>query len=91
MKFGVLVLGLALSALAVPVSAHHSWTADMALSRLVSFAATRQLELRVEIFNLFNNFNWGIPVTNFDAGTFGRITSSAGDPRIMQFGIKYGF
>jgi len=67
------------------------WTADVALSRLVSFAATRQLELRLEIFNLFNNFNWGNPVTNFDAGTFGRITSSAGDPRIMQFGIKYGF
>jgi len=67
------------------------WTVDMALSRLVSFASTRQLELRVEIFNLFNNFNWGNPVTNFDAGTFGRITSSAGDPRIMQFGIKYGF
>jgi hypothetical protein len=67
------------------------WTVDMALSRLVSFAATRQLELRLEIFNLFNNFNWGSPVTNFDAGTFGRITSSAGDPRIMQFGIKYGF
>jgi len=67
------------------------WTTDVAFSRLVSFAATRQLELRVEIFNLFNNFNWGNPVTNFDAGTFGRITSSAGDPRIMQFGIKYGF
>ena len=67
------------------------WTVDMALSRLVSFAATRQLELRLEVFNLFNNFNWGAPVTNFDAGTFGRITSSAGDPRIMQFGIKYGF
>jgi hypothetical protein len=28
MKFGVLVLGLALSALAVPLSAHHSWTAE---------------------------------------------------------------
>jgi hypothetical protein len=67
------------------------WTSDVALSRLISFAATRQLELRLEIFNLFNNFNWGNPVTNFDAGTFGRITSSAGDPRIMQFGIKYGF
>ena len=67
------------------------WTADVAFSRLVSFAATRQLELRVEIFNLFNNFNWGTPVTNFDAGTFGRITASGGDPRIMQFGLKYGF
>jgi Family of unknown function (DUF6152) len=28
MKPGVLVLGLALSALAAPVSAHHSWTAE---------------------------------------------------------------
>ena len=28
MKLGVLVFGLALSALAVPVSAHHSWTAE---------------------------------------------------------------
>jgi Family of unknown function (DUF6152) len=28
MKLGVLVFGLALSALAAPVSAHHSWTAE---------------------------------------------------------------
>jgi uncharacterized protein DUF6152 len=28
MKFGVLVLGLALTALAIPVTAHHSWTAE---------------------------------------------------------------
>ena len=28
MKLGVLVLGLAIAALAVPVSAHHSWTAE---------------------------------------------------------------
>ena len=67
------------------------WTVDVALSRLVPLAPTRQLELRLEVFNLFNNFNWGVPVTNLDAGTFGRITASAGDPRIMQFGIKYGF
>jgi len=38
-----------------------------------------------------NNFNWGNPVTNFGSGTFGRIRSQTGDPRIMQFGIKYGF
>jgi hypothetical protein len=35
----------------------------------------------------------GNPGTNFNAATFGRVTefSTAGDPRIMQFGIKYGF
>jgi hypothetical protein len=31
------------------------------------------------------------PVTNFSAATFGRIQSLAGSPRIMQFGVKYGF
>jgi hypothetical protein len=49
------------------------------------------VELRAEVFNLFNNFNWGNPQTNFDSGAFGRITSMAGAPRIMQFGVKYMF
>jgi len=64
---------------------------DLALSRLVSLAATRTIELRLEVFNLFNTFNWGLPNVNFGSGTFGRITTMTGDPRIMQFGIKYGF
>jgi hypothetical protein len=67
------------------------WKVDLALSRLVSLAATRSLEFRVEVFNLLNNFNWGNPDTNLGSGTFGRITSMAGDPRIMQFGVKYDF
>ena len=64
---------------------------DMALSKLVALGATRRVELRLEAFNLFNQFNWGNPLTNFNAGTFGRITTQAGAPRIMQFGIKYDF
>ena len=67
------------------------WAVDMALSKLVSQGTGRQLELRVEVFNLLNNFNWGNPATNLDAGTFGRITTASGDPRIMQLGFKYGF
>ena len=57
----------------------------------VSFGPQQNVELRFEVFNLLNNFNWGDPVTNLDAGNFGQIISQAGDPRIMQFGIKYGF
>src|SRR5436190_232392 len=64
---------------------------DLALSRLVSLAATRTIDLRLEVFNLFNTFNWGLPNHNFGSGTFGRITTLTGDPRIMQFGVKYGF
>jgi hypothetical protein len=66
------------------------WQVDMALSRLVSLG-THRLELRFETFNLFNTFNWGNPTTNFNSGAFGRITSQAGAPRILQFGVKYDF
>ncbi len=67
------------------------WSINLALSKLVSVAATQRLELRLEVFNLLNQFNWGNPDPNFNAGTFGRITSMAGEPRIMQFGVKYDF
>jgi hypothetical protein len=67
------------------------WTVDLSLARLLPLGTGRTLELRAEAFNLLNNFNWGNPVTNFDAGTFGRITSQAGTPRILQFAIKYAF
>jgi len=39
--------------------------------------------------NRRNRSNWGDPQVNFNAGTFGRITTQAGAPRIMQFGVKY--
>jgi outer membrane receptor protein involved in Fe transport len=67
------------------------WQINLALARLLRVREAQTLELRIEAFNLFNNFNWGNPVTNFNAGTFGRITTAAGDPRIMQFAVKYGF
>jgi hypothetical protein len=67
------------------------WEVNLALARLLRGNDVRTLELRIEAFNLFNNFNWGNPVTNFNAGTFGRITSAAGDARILQFAVKYAF
>jgi hypothetical protein len=67
------------------------WQINLALARLLRIREAQTLELRVEAFNLLNNFNWGNPVTNFNAGTFGRITTAAGDQRIMQFAVKYGF
>ena len=67
------------------------WNIDLAVTRLLSIAGRQTLEFRVETFNVLNNFNWGDPVTNFNAATFGRVLSQSGDPRIMQFGVKYGF
>lgn len=48
------------------------------------------LEFRAEFFNLFNRVNLGIPNTNRSSSVFGRITS-AGDPRIVQFALRYAF
>jgi Carboxypeptidase regulatory-like domain len=66
------------------------WNLDMGISRLIPMG-TRRLELRLESFNVLNHFNWGNPTTNFNSGQFGRITTQAGAPRIIQFGIKYDF
>jgi Carboxypeptidase regulatory-like domain/TonB dependent receptor-like, beta-barrel len=76
------------------------WNVDLAISRQIGLLSTQTLELRLETFNLFNTFNWGIPGTeltaggwqaNYNAGTFGRVTTQAGAPRIIQLGFKYTF
>ena len=67
------------------------WTINVALSRLLAFTNSQNLEVRLEAFNLLNHFNWGTPVTNFAQATFGRIQTQATDPRILQFGLKYAF
>jgi carboxypeptidase family protein/TonB-dependent receptor-like protein len=67
------------------------WQVDLAVSKLVTPIGTQRLELRLEVFNVFNTFNWGNPATNLNAANFGRITEQAGDPRILQFGFKYDF
>jgi Carboxypeptidase regulatory-like domain len=76
------------------------WTVDLAISRQVAVLPTQNLELRLEAFNLFNTFNWGVPGTeltaggwqaNLNAGTFGRVTTQQGFSRIIQLGVKYAF
>ena len=67
------------------------WSVDLALARNISLGASRVLELRVETFNLLNHFNWGNPTVNRDAANFGRIQTQSGSPRVLQFGVKYGF
>jgi len=67
------------------------WAVDAALSRVVPLGARRHATLRAEAFNLFNTFNRDVPDANFSSPAFGRITSMAGSPRILQFGITYTF
>ena len=66
-------------------------TVDLGLFKRFGLAGTMDLQFRAEFFNLFNTVNLNNPGTNVStSSSFGRITG-AGDPRIMQFGLKFGF
>jgi len=67
-----------------------SWQFDAALSRTFQIGERQRLEFRAEAFNVTNSFRMNDPTTNFNSGLFGQVTS-AQDPRIMQFALKYVF
>ncbi len=54
------------------------------------FSERHHLEFRLEAFNAFNRVNLNNPTTARSSSLFGRITS-AGDPRILQLGLRYAF
>jgi hypothetical protein len=65
---------------------------DFALARIFDyFGEGRSLELRWEMFNMFNTPQFGLPERNINSGAKGQITSLAGDPRLMQFALKFNF
>jgi hypothetical protein len=65
---------------------------DFAVTRNFSITERNKIQFRAEFFNLFNTPNFGLPETDRNAGpAFGVITSSASNPRIIQFALKYQF
>jgi hypothetical protein len=67
-----------------------TWQFDVALSRGFQFAESQRIEFRAEAFNLTNSFRMDSPSTALNSSTFGQVTT-AQDPRIMQFALKYFF
>ncbi len=64
---------------------------DFALSRQFRVREAHSIEFRAESFNAFNHPNWGIPGPYPDFGPFfGKIFTS-GEPRRMQFAMRYDF
>jgi hypothetical protein len=63
---------------------------DLSVIRSVRFAAERQLQLRFEVFNLFNRANFYNPGSVLGTAQFGRI-SQAYDARSVQFGARFTF
>jgi hypothetical protein len=65
-------------------------TTDLSLARTWAIGGSRELEVRWEMFNLFNKANFDVPSRVFGTPNFGRIFS-AKEPREMQFGVKLNF
>jgi len=63
---------------------------DLSLVRSFRFAGSHEIQARIEAFNAFNWVNYNNPTTALNNANFGRILG-AGDPRIMQFALKYQF
>jgi hypothetical protein len=64
---------------------------DLSLSKAFRFAATRSLSLRTDLFNLFNNANYGSPVRLLEAPSFGRAVNTVTPGLRAQFGLKLEF
>jgi len=65
---------------------------NFSLFRSVPLPGNRRIEFRWETFNLFNWVNYANPGANVSQpASFGKITSTFGDPREMQLAVKFYF
>lgn len=58
------------------------------------YKESHSVQIRWEVFNLTNTVRFDVNSLSLDissANTFGRYSSTLGEPRIMQFGIRYEF
>jgi hypothetical protein len=60
---------------------------DISASKRFPFAAGNRLEFRVEIYNLFNNTNFGTPPSNISNPNVGIITT-ADEARYVQLAMR---
>lgn len=63
---------------------------DMALYKDFHIKERNMVEFRAESFNIFNHTNFSGVDTTFGSGNYGRVTS-ARDPRILEFSLRYQF
>ncbi len=63
---------------------------DISLMKNVATGGRTRIQLRAEVFNLFDQVNWGAPGTTFGAANFG-VIASADTMRRAELGVKFLF
>jgi hypothetical protein len=69
---------------------HNFADVDAGLMKHTKISETTELEFRAEFFNLPNRVNYSLPGHSVGTSTFG-VIGGAGDPRIIQFALKFVF
>jgi hypothetical protein len=73
------------------VDAPGYWNIDLSVAKRIATFGSQYLMFRGEMFNVLNHPNFGPPQANIQSAVFGTITSTVGDPRIVQLVGKYYF
>ena len=66
---------------------------DLALSRnfMLNWPVESSLQFRAEFFNALNHAQFAAPDTNFSSPTFGLISSTAVNARVVQLAVRLAF
>jgi hypothetical protein len=64
---------------------------DFSMFKSIKIAERYQGQFRAEVFNLTNTPQFYGPNTQYGSSTFGKITSQANFPRVIQLGIRFAF
>jgi hypothetical protein len=64
---------------------------DFSLFKYFPIHEQKKLEFRTEFFNLTNHPNFGNPNTSMDSASFGQISTTTVNARIIQFALKMFF
>jgi hypothetical protein len=64
---------------------------DISLVKRFRITERQGAIFRAEAYNLFNNTNFATPNSDFSKGAFGQISSTVGNPRMLQMALRYDF
>jgi hypothetical protein len=79
---------------AVPRNAFRAsnlWLTNSSIIKTFKLSENKGLVLRMDVFNLFNRANYGIPGRYLETPWFGRATDTVTPGRRIQFALKYSF
>jgi hypothetical protein len=74
-----------------PVRGPHYRDGDIALIKHTTIHDNADLEFRAEVFNVINTPAFSQPNGSYGSSAFGTITSTATDPRVIQFGARISY